>query len=501
MKKKFIYFSSLILTTLLLLVTIYLNNTYSMFNSKNVKSTIYILSSSTLNGRLSGSIENDMTAKLIANKFESYGLVPLAKDFSDNFIVTCPVPLDTEAHLNISKDGSIIKTLKYGVDYKEDMINFKQNSFNFSITDSIRVSSTSIEVTNSDGKFIFYVPKNNDFSFRSSFSSDFSYDLAVMITENTLNILKDNLTAGNSISLHIPFSTEEKIISNVVGVLEGSNKNLPPLVLTAHYDHLGSDGTGNTYVGALDNASGTAFILELCRSLSTFGKPSRDIVFVAFNAEEFGLLGSKHFAETYITNIKNSEVINFDMIGSSEVPLTFIQGTSYKDANSALLNSIEEISTSLDIPFKTKYQDSSDHASFNNLNIDSVTFCHDDLSRIHTPNDKIDFIDNKAINSAYAIIANKIFDSCYNPFIKSLYSPKFIFFISTLLMILVSIFIFDKKHDLYNTTGIRIFSVCAILLIALSLILKFKGCNYAMLVILIYSFAGIALNIKYSIRK
>ncbi len=496
MKKKFIYFSSLILTTLLLLVTIYLNSTYSMFNSKNVKSTIYTLSSSTLNGRLSGSMENDMVAKLIASKFESYDLLPLSENFCDNFIVTCPIPLTTEAHLNISKDDVIIKTLKYGVDYKEDMINFKHNSFNFSIADNIRVSSTSIEVTNSEGKFIFYVPKNNDFSFRSSFSSDFAYDLAVMITESTFNLLKESLTSGSSISLHIPFSTEEKVISNVVGVLKGSNENLPPLVLTAHYDHLGSDGIGNTYVGALDNASGTAFILELCRNLSTFGKPSRDIIFVALNAEEFGLLGSKHFVETYLPNIKDSEVINFDMIGSPDAPLTFIQGTSYKDNTSTLLNSLKEISTSLDIPFKTKYQDSSDHASFNNFNIDSVTFCHDDVSKIHTPNDKIDFIDNKAINSAYAVIANKILDSCYNTIIKCLYTSKFIFFLSTLLMTLVSIFIFDKKHDLSNTNGIKTFSLCAILLIALSLVLRFKGYHYAMLVVLIYSFAGVALSIK-----
>ena len=61
MKKRLIYFSLLSITSFLLLFTIYINNAYSPFNSSNVLSNIYVLSSDTLAGRLAGSTENLMT--------------------------------------------------------------------------------------------------------------------------------------------------------------------------------------------------------------------------------------------------------------------------------------------------------------------------------------------------------------------------------------------------------------------------------------------------------
>ena len=497
MQKKFFYFSSLSLITIFLLVAIYFNNTYLSFNPSNVKSTIYTLSSDTLNGRLAGSMENDMVAKLIASKFKDYGLTPLNSDYNDNFIVTCPTFTDTTAHLHISNNESIIKSFNYGIDFKEDMINFKENSFTFSKSDIIKTYPSHIEVICPNGKFILYTPKDDDLSFRSSFSKDFDYDLAVMITENVFTSIQSSIKEGNTISLHIPFTTEDKSISNIVGVLEGSDSSLPPLILSAHYDHLGSDGVGNTYSGALDNASGSAFILELCRSLSTYGKPSRDIIFVALNAEEFGLLGSEHFVKRYLDTIKDAESINFDMIGSPDIPITFVQGTNYKAIDSKLLSSLKNISTDLNIDYEIKYQDSSDHASFNKFNIDSVTFCHDDVSKIHTPNDTLDFIDIAAISSAHNIIDTKIKNSCYSSFTKFLYSTKSILFFATFLVIVCALFIFDRKNTLLDKLGIKIFSLVAILFIVLSFMLYLKGFIYAMLVVLIYSFSGIALSIRH----
>ena len=100
-----------------------------------------------------------------------------------------------------------------------------------------------------------------------------------MISQNTFNKVLNSLNEGKEISIHIPFEEEEKTISNVIGVIKGFNSSLPPFIVTAHYDHLGKDGLGVNYSGALDNASGTSFLLELSRSLSTYGKPKRDIIF------------------------------------------------------------------------------------------------------------------------------------------------------------------------------------------------------------------------------
>ena len=139
MKKKIIYFPLLSITSFLLLFTICLNNTYSPFNSSNVLSNIYVLSSDTLAGRLAGSTENSMTGEIIKNRFIDSGLTTLNNDgnYSQSFNTICPVITNTSPYLKIESNGEIEEELKYGVDFKEDMINFKNNTFTFSKADKV----------------------------------------------------------------------------------------------------------------------------------------------------------------------------------------------------------------------------------------------------------------------------------------------------------------------------------------------------------------------------
>ena len=285
---------------------------------------------------------------------------------------------------------------------------------------------------------MFYLSPKDDFSFRSSFISTFPYDMMVLINTKTYNKILDSIREGAEVSINIPFSIEEKEIYNIVGVINGSSSKLPPLILTAHYDHLGADALKNTYYGALDNASGTSFLLEIERALSTYGKPKRDIIFVALNAEEFGLLGSKNFAEKNLEKIKDAEVINFDMIGSDGYPLTLMLGASAKDKESKLLDSIEKIAKDKNVETKVSYENSSDHASFNDLGIDALSFSHSDLTKIHTPNDKVEYISKDAINSAYSVIEEKIFNSSYGEITKFFYGKTSLFIFSILFAFVLS---------------------------------------------------------------
>lgn len=438
MKKKLIYYVSLVFTIILLSLSLFSNFTYSPFNADNVKERIAILSSDTYAGRLSGSKENSLVEELIRMNFQDNKLIPLNDTYKESFKVISPVNNNSTPYLKISYDDGYEENLKYGTDFKEDMINFKNTKLTFSNEDKINILSNYIEIINNSGKYLFHLATNNDFSFRSSFISDFPYNMMVSINTETYNKILNSLKDGAEISINIPFSTEEKEISNIVGVIEGTSKSLPPLVLTAHFDHLGTDALNNLYGGALDNASGTSFMLEIQRSLATFGKPKRDIIFVALNAEEFGLLGSKDFAKKNIDKLKEAEVINFDMIGSDGFPLTLMLGSTYKDKESKLLESIEKIAKKNNVDTKIKYENSSDHASFNDLGIDALSFCHSDLSKIHTPNDTVDHISIKAINSAYSVIEDKIFDSSYGTVTKFFYSKTSIYIFSILFGFLVS---------------------------------------------------------------
>jgi len=108
---------------------------------------------------------------------------------------------------------------------------------------------------------------------------------------------------------------------NVLGVARGGNPESADeyIVVTSHYDHLGVgpavDGDG-IYNGALDNASGTALLLELARLASARrNELGRSVLFAAVTAEEQGLLGSRYLAENPPVPVEQLVAnVNFDSI-------------------------------------------------------------------------------------------------------------------------------------------------------------------------------------------
>ena len=83
---------------------------------------------------------------------------------------------------------------------------------------------------------------------------------------------------------------------NVIGKIEGSNPNLAPMLVGAHFDCLPSHGRAP---GAEDNGSGVAVMLEMARVLGA-SKPERSVVFAGWAGEEQGMTGSEHWARTHL---------------------------------------------------------------------------------------------------------------------------------------------------------------------------------------------------------
>ena len=106
--------------------------------------------------------------------------------------------------------------------------------------------------------------------------------------------------------------------SNIVAVLRGSDPRLRDeyVVYTAHVDHLGIGAPVNgdaIYNGAVDNASGTACLIEIARAFTRLEmRPRRSIIFLSPTAEEKGLLGSDYFVE-YPTVPRSQIVANVNM--------------------------------------------------------------------------------------------------------------------------------------------------------------------------------------------
>jgi hypothetical protein len=107
---------------------------------------------------------------------------------------------------------------------------------------------------------------------------------------------------------------------NVAAVLPGSDAQLADewIILSAHFDHLGKRD-GVLYPGADDNASGVAMLLEVAERFALQKeKPKRTIVFVAFDQEETGLIGSRHFASHPPRDLKKLKAfLTADMLGRS----------------------------------------------------------------------------------------------------------------------------------------------------------------------------------------
>ena len=116
---------------------------------------------------------------------------------------------------------------------------------------------------------------------------------------------------------------------NVVGYIEGLNTD-SLLVFTAHYDHLGMMGNATMFPGANDNASGIAFLLNLVKHY-TKTKPRYTTAFIAFAAEEIGLVGSQYFTEHPLFPLSKIKfLVNFDLAGTGDDGIQVVNGKLYQ---------------------------------------------------------------------------------------------------------------------------------------------------------------------------
>lgn len=129
-----------------------------------------------------------------------------------------------------------------------------------------------------------------------------------------------NLALNQTASIAFENRAEYANSYNVVATLPGSSRADEHILFTAHWDHIGVDASKDgdqIYNGALDNASGTAGILEIARQFAKQAKNghplARSVTFIATTGEEQGLLGSRYYAANPIYSLdKSVAVFNLD---------------------------------------------------------------------------------------------------------------------------------------------------------------------------------------------
>ena len=158
---------------------------------------------------------------------------------------------------------------------------------------------------------------------------------------------------GASLDAKYAVKTEVITSHNVVARLEGSAHADETIVYSAHWDHIGvgePDAHGDRiFNGALDNASGTAALVELARGFAKAGKPERSVVFLAVTAEEKGLLGSEYYATHPLYPLeKTVAVINMDGMAPFGPSRDF---GIYGSAKFELLEQLKEVAGRWDIRY------------------------------------------------------------------------------------------------------------------------------------------------------
>jgi len=223
---------------------------------------------------------------------------------------------------------------------------------------------------------------------------------------------------------------------NIVGVVEGSGPLAKEtLIVGAHYDHLGYGGAGSLakdrkepqiHHGDDDNASGTTVLMELARRFGAAGsgnprraqvkRQGRRLVFIAFSAEESGLLGSEHYCNHPLFPLESTvAMINMDMVGrlreDKEIhkDRLHVHGTGTSKQFAELIDRLNK-----KFDFKIQKQAGglgpSDHASFYTKKIPVLFFFTGNHKDYHKPSDTSDKINRAGMRRVCDLVESVVAD-------------------------------------------------------------------------------------------
>lgn len=218
-------------------------------------------------------------------------------------------------------------------------------------------------------------------------------------------------------------------VSNVGGILRGSELPDEYVVMGAHYDHVGvgkpNDSGDSIFNGADDNASGTSSLMVAAEALAKSStRPARSVVFLAFAAEEKGLLGSRAYvANSPLPIEKCVAMINTDMIGRCESGKLSIGGAE-RCPDLIALNEAEN--AKLAKPFNLAYDIEqyffrSDQASFAMKRIPVIFYFTGEHKDYHKVTDEIPLIDFSSLADISRLATSVLWRSAHMP--RTTYVP------------------------------------------------------------------------------
>ncbi|MFP5471132.1 MAG: M28 family metallopeptidase [Bacteroidia bacterium] len=313
----------------------------SVFSQQEfAKSFVSVFASDEFKGRGYVDGGNEKAAQYLADQFARFGVKPYAQTYFQKFGISVNTfPSPTHVIINDS-------ILTEGVDYIVDPYSGSSSGvFSCFYVDFFNLSKASTQIKNTVFVIDPSITQNKDsiailqrlkYQLSNTHpvvwlnSGKLTWSVATEQGQNAiLEIKKETFGRPNELKIDVKneyiqhFETQ-----NVIGFIKGKKKK-KHIVITAHYDHLGKMGNA-IFNGANDNASGVASMLYLAQHFAS-KKPKYSMVFIAFGAEEVGLLGSEYYVKNPAFPLKQIKfLINLDLNGTGEEGVTVVNGTLHK---------------------------------------------------------------------------------------------------------------------------------------------------------------------------
>ena len=200
------------------------------------------------------------------------------------------------------------------------------------------------------------------------------------------------LMVDGEVEITVTVEEASKASRNVIFEVPGESDGV--VILGAHYD------TVPDSIGANDNSSGMGVLLALAEELAGRSLPFT-LRFIAFGSEEAGLHGSRHYVDQ-LTDGELDDIrgmINLDALGSGEG--LRVTGDRWLTRHVSEAAGREGIALTVGRGFRGG---GSDHASFRDVGVSAIFFYGDDLSRINSPKDTMEYINPDLLGDTMILV-------------------------------------------------------------------------------------------------
>ncbi len=402
---------------------------------KNLKLHVQYLASDVLEGRRAGSEGEQKAVDYIIAQYESAGIQPMG---TQGFIQAFPInegkKWGEHAFLKVNQQsldfGNDFFTVSTGLNGQfttkstlaleeagqvwfkdvQEVLEEQESNPHFDLQDWIKTSANNMKAKNAKALFLYNSGSLVDNIQFNKFDTSAALAIPVVyITKDGFKKYFNDALGTFDIEANLILTPQIRTGKNVVAYID--NKAAHTVVLGAHVDHLGYNQDKNALDinndirnGADDNASGTAALIELAKTLKKASNISdaafskNNYLIIHFSAEELGLIGSKYWLDHPTIQTNFNYMVNMDMVGRYDATKKMSLG-GY-GTSSKWSEIISKTPTSLLYTIDSAGTGPSDHASFYRKDMPVLfmfTGSHADYHKATDDWDKINYIGQKDI--------------------------------------------------------------------------------------------------------